>query len=81
MGAELENASDRISQLAIQGPLATAALQKLTDINLSEIKFYTFVTGKMAGVEDVIISATKADQNTPIAYKVPFPSFAQILHV
>jgi aminomethyltransferase len=57
-GAELENASDRISQLAVQGPKATAALQKLTDINLSEIKFYTFVTGKIAGVEDVIISAT-----------------------
>lgn len=58
VGAELENASDRISQLAIQGPKALATLQKLTDINLSDIKFYTFVTGKMAGVEDVIISAT-----------------------
>lgn len=58
VGAELENASDRISQLAIQGPKALATLQKLTDINLSDIKFYTFVTGKMAGVEEVIISAT-----------------------
>ena len=58
VGAELENASDRISQLAVQGPKATAALQKLTDINLSEIKFYTFVTGKIAGVDDVIISST-----------------------
>lgn len=58
VGAELENASDHISQLAIQGSKATATLQKLTDINLSEIKFYTFVTGKMAGIEDVIISAT-----------------------
>jgi aminomethyltransferase len=58
VGAELENASDNISQLAIQGPNATEALQKLTDINLSEIRFYTFVTGKIAGVEDVIISAT-----------------------
>ena len=58
VGAEIENASDRISQLAVQGPKATATLQKLTHINLSEIKFYTFVTGKMAGVDDVIISAT-----------------------
>jgi len=58
VGAELENASDRISQLAIQGPKATATLQKLTDINLSEIKFYTFVTGAIAGIDDVIISAT-----------------------
>ncbi len=58
VGAELENASDDISQLAIQGPKAMATLQKLTDINLSEIRFYTFVTGKIAGVDDVIISAT-----------------------
>jgi aminomethyltransferase len=56
--AELENASDRISQLAVQGPKAIDTLQKLTSINLSEIKFYTFVTGKIAGIEEVIISAT-----------------------
>ncbi len=58
VGAELENASDDISQLAIQGPKATEVLQKLTDVNLSDIKFYTFTTDKFAGVEDVIISAT-----------------------
>ncbi len=58
IGAELENASDNISQLAIQGPKATEVLQKLTDVDLSEIKFYTFTTDKFAGVEDVIISAT-----------------------
>lgn len=58
MEADVENASDAISQLAIQGPKATAVLQKITDINLSEIKYYTFVTGKIGGVEDVIISNT-----------------------
>ena len=58
IGAEIENASDDISQLAIQGPKATEVLQKLTDVNLSEIKFYTFTTGQFAGVDDVIISAT-----------------------
>jgi len=58
VGAELENSSEAISQLAIQGPKATETLQKLTGINLSDIKFYTFVTGEMAGVDDVIISAT-----------------------
>jgi aminomethyltransferase len=58
VGAELENASDSISQLAIQGPNATEVLQKLTDVDLSEIKFYTFTTNKFAGVDDVIISAT-----------------------
>ncbi|WP_346854985.1 glycine cleavage system aminomethyltransferase GcvT [uncultured Draconibacterium sp.] len=58
IGAELENASDNISQLAIQGPKATEVLQKLTEVDLSEIKFYTFTTDKFAGVDDVIISAT-----------------------
>ncbi|TAJ13688.1 glycine cleavage system aminomethyltransferase GcvT [Marinilabiliaceae bacterium JC017] len=58
MGAELENASDNISQLAIQGPKATEVLQKLTDINLSDIPYYTFVVGPIAGAEEVIISNT-----------------------
>ncbi len=57
-GAKLENASDNISQLAIQGPNAIKVLQKLTNINLSEIGFYKFVTGKFAKAENVIISAT-----------------------
>lgn len=57
-GAILENVSPEISQLAIQGPKACATLQKLTNINLSEIKYYTFVTGSIAGFDDVIISAT-----------------------
>ena len=58
VGAELENASDNISQLAIQGPNAIKVLQKLTSINLAEIKFYTFTTGEIAGIDEVIISAT-----------------------
>lgn len=57
-GAETENASDSISLLAVQGPKAVEAMQSLTDVNLSEVKFYTFVTGTFAGAENVIISAT-----------------------
>lgn len=57
-GAVLENVSDQLAQLAIQGPEATAILQKLTDINLSEIAYYSFTTGAFAGVDEVIISAT-----------------------
>jgi aminomethyltransferase len=57
-GAELENPSDSISQLAVQGPDALKTLQKLTEVNLEEIKFYSFVAGEMAGIKDVIISAT-----------------------
>jgi len=58
MGVALENASDNIAQLAIQGPKATATLQKLTEINLSEIPYYQFVVDTFAGVENVIISNT-----------------------
>jgi aminomethyltransferase len=57
-GAVLENVSDAVSQLAVQGPKAIKTLQKLTEVNLQEIKFYSFVSGEMAGVKDVIISAT-----------------------
>lgn len=57
-GAQLENASDRISQLAVQGPNAARVLQKLTTVRLDEIGYYTFVTGAIAGIQDVIISAT-----------------------
>ncbi|MGF7139510.1 glycine cleavage system aminomethyltransferase GcvT [Roseimarinus sediminis] len=57
-GAVLENVSDQLAQLAIQGPEATAILQKLTDVNLSEIAYYSFTTGVFAGVDEVIISAT-----------------------
>lgn len=57
-GADLENASDNISQLAVQGPKAIEVLQKLTSVTLSEIKYYTFVTSSFAGIDNVIISAT-----------------------
>ena len=57
-GAILENSSDKISQLAIQGPKATEVLQKLTSIDLSLMPYYTFKVGDFAGVEEVIISNT-----------------------
>ncbi|WP_321478414.1 glycine cleavage system aminomethyltransferase GcvT [uncultured Bacteroides sp.] len=57
-GAVLENASDWMGQLAVQGPKAISALQKLTDINLSNVPYYTFVSGSFAGEQEVIISNT-----------------------
>ena len=57
-GAELENASDRIAQLAVQGVKAVEVLQKLTSVDLSEIPYYTFKIGDFAGVENVILSNT-----------------------
>lgn len=58
MGAELENASDWMAQLAIQGPKAKDLLQELTPVDLSAIPYYAFTTGSFAGIEQVIISNT-----------------------
>ncbi|MDR1654008.1 MAG: glycine cleavage system aminomethyltransferase GcvT [Prevotellaceae bacterium] len=57
-GVELENSSDNMAQLAIQGPKATEMLQTLTDTNLSNIEYYNFAVGAFAGVDKVIISNT-----------------------
>ena len=58
MGAVIQNASDDISQLAIQGPNAQKVLQRLTSLNLAEIPYYTFKVGNFAGVKEVIVSNT-----------------------
>lgn len=58
MGAELENISDTLCLLAVQGPLASQTLQAHTPVNLDSLKYYTFTIGDFAGVQNVIISAT-----------------------
>ncbi len=58
LGVELENASDQYCLFAVQGPKAVSVLQKLTAVNLSEIKYYHFAQGAIAGASNVIISAT-----------------------
>ena len=58
MGADMRNLSDDYSLLAIQGPKAVEAMQSLTSVDLSSIKFYNFEVGDFAGIEHVIISAT-----------------------
>ena len=58
VGAQLENASGWMAQLAVQGPKATELLQKLTSVKLSEIPYYAFRVGDFAGVNDVILSNT-----------------------
>lgn len=57
MGADLVNVSDKCALLAVQGPKSIETLQKLTDTDLSSIKFYTFEEGKLNGAE-VYFSAT-----------------------
>ncbi|MGB2290117.1 MAG: glycine cleavage system aminomethyltransferase GcvT, partial [Schleiferiaceae bacterium] len=54
----MRNDSDAYSLLAVQGPKATEILQTLTGVDLAEIKYYQFVIGEMAGIADIIISAT-----------------------
>ena len=48
-GAQVEFASDRYAQLAIQGPKALATLQKLTATNLAPIPYYHFADGQVSG--------------------------------
>lgn len=54
----LINISYESSLLAIQGPNAVKTLQKLTDVDLSSIEYYHFQKGSIAGIDNVIISAT-----------------------
>ena len=55
---EMHNISDKTALLAIQGPNATKILQSLTDMDILNLKYYTFVKGIFAGVENVLVSAT-----------------------
>lgn len=55
---EMHNISDKTCLLAIQGPNAAKILQPLTDIDILNMKYYTFAKGKFAGVDNVLISAT-----------------------
>lgn len=57
-GVEMENISDKTGLLAVQGPNAVQMLLPLTDMDITNLKYYTFVKGKFAGVDDVLISAT-----------------------
>ena len=57
-GVEMVNMSDDMSLLAVQGPNAIKAIQKLTSVDLSAIPYYAFTMGNVAGIEGVIISNT-----------------------
>jgi aminomethyltransferase len=55
---EMHNISEKTSLLAIQGPKAIDTLQKLTDVKLADIPYYSFAKGKFNGVDNVVISNT-----------------------
>ena len=57
-GAGVRNASDNTSQLAVQGPLAQATLQKLSNTDLASIPYYTFKMIDIAGLKNILLSNT-----------------------
>ena len=57
-GCTIDNQSDNYSLFAVQGPNAIELLQQITQVNLSEIKYYNFKIGTIAGIENVILSRT-----------------------
>ena len=57
-GAELEDRSEVTALLAIQGPKAMQAMQKLTSSRLNELPFYAHTTGTFAGCENTLIATT-----------------------
>ena len=58
IGKELYNASDEIAQLAVQGPLALKAMQKIVDEPIEDMEYYTFKKVNIAGIKDAIFSTT-----------------------
>ena len=58
LNVEMENRSEEWSLLAIQGHKAAEAMQSLTSVDLSTIKFYTFEITDFAGIPNVVVSAT-----------------------
>jgi aminomethyltransferase len=57
-GVEMHNISEKTCLLAVQGPNATKILQALTDMDVLNLKYYTFTKGTLAGVSNVLVSAT-----------------------
>ena len=57
-GVDMKNISDDTSLLAIQGPNAIHTLQKLTNVKLADIPYYSFAKGTFNGIDNVVISNT-----------------------
>src|ERR1700751_2897218 len=54
----VENLSDDFTQIAIQGPKGVNLLQKLTDADLSAVKFYWVTRGKLCGLNNILMGRT-----------------------
>ena len=58
LGKDFVNESEQWAQLAVQGPNALKAMQKLTDENIVDMEYYTFKILTFAGIPDIILSTT-----------------------
>ena len=58
MEAQMSDISDEMALIAVQGPKASQLLQFLTETNLQDVAYYHFVTASLAGIDNIIISAT-----------------------
>jgi len=58
VGKDLVNESDNTAQLAIQGPLALKAMQKLTKVPVTDMEYYTFKLIEFAGIKEVLFATT-----------------------
>jgi len=54
----VENLSDEFTQIAIQGPKGVDLLQKVTDADLSDAKFYWVTRGTVCGLKETLIART-----------------------
>lgn len=70
-GVELNDLSDELSLLAVQGPKAIATLQKLTEVVLDEVKYYHFTHGRLAGVEMLL---SRTGYTGEAGYELCFPN-------
>ncbi len=55
---EMNNISDRTTLLALQGPKAAEVLEKITDIDVQNMPYYTFIKGEVAGYKNILVSTT-----------------------
>ena len=78
--AVMKNESDSTSLLAVQGPLAKQVIQRLTDTDLSQIPYYHFTKGSVAGLPDILISNTGYTGAGGFELYVPNAQAAELWH-
>jgi len=71
LDVEVRNVSDQYSQIAVQGPKATGILQRLTDSQLSNIKYYWFTRGEVLGIPCIIAHTGYTGEDGFEVYSAP----------